>query len=101
MEDITSMIINYGSSTVIIGLFLWDWAVNKKKTNELLEEIKISNINMSKSLDLLKENYTSQNSILMEHDKRVFQVINILEYLEKNCNNLNEKINMKGVQNGK
>ncbi len=66
MENIISNIANYGVSIVIVGLFLWDWIANKKKITETLEEMKVSNANTSKSLELLQKSMDNQNQALEE-----------------------------------
>lgn len=66
MENIVQMLANYGVSIVIVGLFLWDWIANKRKITETLEEMKISNSNTSKSLELLQKSMESQEQTLTE-----------------------------------
>ena len=64
MDNIISNIANYGVSIVIVGLFLWDWIANKKKITETLEEMKVSNANTSKSLELLQKSMDNQTQTL-------------------------------------
>lgn len=64
MENIISTIANYGVSIVIVGLFLWDWIANKKKITETLDEMKVSNANTSKSLELLQKSMENQELTL-------------------------------------
>lgn len=64
MENIISNIANYGVSIVIVGLFLWDWIANKKKITETLDEMKVSNANTSKSLELLQKSMENQELTL-------------------------------------
>lgn len=66
MENIVSMLANYGVSIVIVGLFLWDWIANKRKITETLEEMKISNSNTAKSLELLQKSMENQEQTLAE-----------------------------------
>lgn len=66
MENIVQMLANYGVSIVIVGLFLWDWIANKRKITETLEEMKISNSNTAKSLELLQKSMESQEQTLTE-----------------------------------
>ena len=66
MENIISSVANYGVSIVIVGLFLWDWIVNKKKMTETLEEMKVSNANTSKSLELLQKSMDNQMQTLKD-----------------------------------
>ncbi len=70
MEEMIKLIVNYGVSIIIIGLFLWDWLTNKKKANETLEEVKLANLNIAKSLELLQKTMDNQNEFLKVHDKR-------------------------------
>lgn len=71
MENIITNIANYGVSIVIVGLFLWDWIANKKKITETLEEMKISNANTSKSLELLQKSMDNQNQTLEEIKEKI------------------------------
>lgn len=64
MDNIISNIANYGVSIVIVGLFLWDWIANKKKITETLDEMKVSNANTSKSLELLQKSMENQELTL-------------------------------------
>ena len=66
MENIVQMLANYGVSIVIVGLFLWDWIANKRKITETLEEMKISNSNTAKSLELLQKSMENQDQTLAE-----------------------------------
>lgn len=66
MENIVNLISNYGVSAIVVGLFVWDWVTNKKKITETLEEIKVSNSNTSKSLELLQKSMESQEHTLEE-----------------------------------
>jgi hypothetical protein len=66
MENIVQMLANYGVSIVIVGLFLWDWIANKRKITETLEEMKISNSNTAKSLELLQKSMENQEQTLAE-----------------------------------
>lgn len=74
MEEILQGIANYGVSVIIVGLFIWDWVANKKKITETLEEMKVSNANTSKSLELLQKSMDNQTQTLKD----------IKENLEKN-----------------
>lgn len=76
MEQMASLVMNYGVSIIIVVLFLWDWATNKKivsntlKTiaqaskniEECLQNIEQNNDNISKSLDLLQRSMENQES---------------------------------------
>lgn len=87
MEEIVNLIMNYGVSIVIVALFIWDWITNKKETKKTLNaiqvsneniascliEMKSSNINISKSLDLLQKSLDNQtdkiDKLLERRDK--------------------------------
>ena len=66
MENIASLIANYGVSSIVVVLFVWDWVTNKKKVTETLEEMKVSNANTSKSLELLQKSMESQEQTLAD-----------------------------------
>ena len=66
LENIVQMFANYGVSIVIVGLFLWDWIANKRKITETLEEMKVSNSNTAKSLELLQKSMENQEQTLAE-----------------------------------
>jgi hypothetical protein len=71
MENIVQIVANYGVSIVIVGLFLWDWIANKRKITETLEEMKVSNSNTSKSLELLQKSMENQEHTLEEIKKNI------------------------------
>lgn len=66
MENIANLIANYGVSAIVVVLFVWDWVTNKKKITESLEEMKVSNSNTAKSLELLQKSMESQEQTLTE-----------------------------------
>lgn len=66
MENIASLIANYGVSAIVVVLFVWDWVTNKKKITESLEEMKVSNSNTAKSLELLQKSMENQEQTLAE-----------------------------------
>lgn len=66
MENIVSLVANYGVSAIVVALFVWDWVTNKKKITETLEEMKVSNSNTSKSLELLQKSMENQEHTLEE-----------------------------------
>ena len=71
MEEILSLIANYGISVIIVGLFLWDWVANKKKIVDALEEMKISNGNTSKSLELLQKSMETHTIELKQINEKL------------------------------
>lgn len=85
MEEIINMLSSYGVSFVIVALFLWDYITNRKreeKNQEIIKntiitvnettktisncllEMQQSNVNMSKSLDILQQTVNQQSSKL-------------------------------------
>lgn len=54
MEEMVKLISSYGVSFVIVAIFLWDYIVNKKSMRESIDVIKDTNINISKTLELLQ-----------------------------------------------
>lgn len=66
MENIANLVANYGVSAIVVVLFVWDWVTNKKKITETLEEMKVSNANTSKSLELLQKSMENQEHTLEE-----------------------------------
>lgn len=74
MNETIDLITNYGVTVVIVALFIWDWVVNKKEIKSTLEtmktsnetiaecmiEMRQSNNNISKSLDLLQKSMDTQ-----------------------------------------
>ena len=88
MKDIVTLLMETSISIVIIGLFIWDWIKNKGKINETLEqnskildEIKISNKNTAKSLELLQKTMDNQNDFLYKHDKRCENIEKSIEVI--------------------
>lgn len=71
MENIVNLVANYGVSAIVVALFVWDWVTNKKKITETLEEMKVSNSNTSKSLELLQKSMENQEQTLEEIKKEV------------------------------
>lgn len=64
MENIANLVANYGVSAIVVALFVWDWVTNKKKITETLDEMKVSNANTSKSLELLQKSMENQELTL-------------------------------------
>ena len=73
MENIFQSVANYGVSVIIVGLFVWDWVANKKKITETLEEMKVSNANTSKSLELLQKSMDNQMEVLSDIKEKMKQ----------------------------
>ena len=66
VNGIANLVANYGVSAIVVALFVWDWVTNKKKITETLEEMKVSNANTSKSLELLQKSMENQEQTLEE-----------------------------------
>lgn len=71
MEEVTSLLFNYGIGFVIVGLFIYDWITNKKdikktlgQNEKALEEIANSTKNTAKSLELLQQSMSEQKSMV-------------------------------------
>ena len=75
MAEYANLISNYGAMIVIVALFLWDWVSNKKDMKDTLEEMKKSNANTSKSLELLQKSMENQEHIMQDHDKRSIEIL--------------------------
>lgn len=75
MQEIISVVTNYGISMIIVCLFIWDWITNRKVVTDTLKEMAATNANIekclvnmeqhnenvSKSLDLLNKAMESQD----------------------------------------
>lgn len=95
MSEIAQLIGNYGVSAVIICLFIYDWLTNKKKIQETLEqnakcleEMKNTNYNTYKSLEILQKTMDNQQEFIVEHDKRC-------EFIQKSIEEINIKMGVK------
>lgn len=96
MEEIVKMISSYGVSFVIVALFLWDYIVNRKrdeKNQEIIKEtisavndttqtiskclieIQQSNINMSKSLDILQQSMNQQSEKIDKQNEKIDTIL--------------------------
>lgn len=88
MENITTELwATYGALALFAILFIIDWVDNKKtikeekakleeekkRTNEVLEALAVSNNNIAKSLDLLRSATEDQHSKLEQHDERAIR----------------------------
>lgn len=96
MEEIVKLISSYGVSFVIVALFLWDYIVNRKreeKNQEIIKntiaavndttktisgcliEIQQSNMNMSKSLDILQQSMNQQSEKLDKQSEKLDKIL--------------------------
>lgn len=95
MNEIAQLIGNYGVSAIIICLFIYDWLTNKKKIQETLEqnakcleEMKNTNYNTYKSLEILQKTMDNQQEFIVEHDKRC-------GFIQKSIEEINRKMGVK------
>lgn len=86
MEEIANLISTYGISIIIVALFLWDWKNNKTDVKKTLEAIRDSNITISACLMEMKQ---SNNNISKS-----------LDILQRSLDNQTEKID-KILERGK
>ena len=78
MEEIIQMVSNYGTSIIIVGIFLWDYVANKKDMKKTLDTVRDTNETISKCLIEMKQ----QNN----------NTAKSLELLQKSMDNTEEKI---------
>lgn len=78
MEEIIQLVTNYGTSIIIVGIFLWDYVANKKDMKKTLDTIRDTNETISKCLIEMKQ----QNN----------NTAKSLELLQKSMDNTEEKI---------
>lgn len=99
MQEILELISKFGVSLVIVALFLYDWFTTRKNMNETLmqntrclEEIRNTNINTAKSLELLQKSMDNQDAFLKVHDKRCETSTNGIILINKELEKLNMRI---------
>ena len=78
MEEIIQLVTNYGTSIIIVGIFLWDYVANKKDMKKTLDTVRYTNETISKCLIEMKQ----QNN----------NTAKSLELLQKSMDNTEEKI---------
>ncbi len=78
MEEIIQLVTNYGTSIIIVGIFLWDYVANKKDMKKTLDTVRDTNETISKCLIEMKQ----QNN----------NTAKSLELLQKSMDNTEEKI---------
>lgn len=90
MEEITKLVFNYGIGFVIVGMFIYDWIVNKKdvkktlnQNEKALEEIANATKNTAKSLELLQQSMNEQKDSLQLHDKKCEKTQYIVEEIKE------------------
>lgn len=85
MNDLLKIISDYGVSTLVVILFVYDWIVNKKEVkntlsviketstnmNNILEELKSGNENIASSLAIISKSVDNQKDIINEIKREV------------------------------
>ena len=62
MQEIISIVTNYGISMIIVCLFIWDWITNRKVVTDTLKEMAATNANIEKCLvNMLNKAMESQD----------------------------------------
>lgn len=79
MEEIIQMVSNYGTSIIIVGIFLWDYVANKK--------------DMKKTLDTVRETSETISKCLIEMKQQNNNTAKSLDLLQRSMDNAEEKIN--------
>lgn len=86
-KQLTELWTTYGVLAAFAIMFIYDWIDNKKtvkeekhkteeekkRTNEVLEALAVSNNNIAKSLDLLRSTTEEQKREFKEHDERAIR----------------------------
>lgn len=102
MEEILKHISDYGITIIIVALFIYAWWDDRKNrnvildnslklesdNNEILSEMKNTNLNTAKSLELLQISMQNQLELLKQHDERQQQI-------HREMQSLGSKIGMK------
>lgn len=78
MEELVQMISNYGTSIVIVMIFLWDYVANKK--------------DIKKTLDTVRETSETISKCLVEMKQQNNNTAKSLELLQKSMDNTEHKI---------
>lgn len=108
MGEFIKLIADYGVTLVIVCLFIYAWWDDRHKRNEMLDtslklehnnneilsEMKITNANTSKSLELLHLSMQHQLDLLKEHD-------NSQEALTREVRSIGSKIGCLAERMGK
>lgn len=85
MNDLLKIISDYGVSTLVVILFVYDWIVNKKEVkdtlsviketstnmNNILEELKSGNENIATSLAIISKSVDNQKDIINDIKREV------------------------------
>lgn len=79
MKELITQIIEVGITVVILALFIYDWIDKKKNITKILNEIKNSNQNTSRSLEILEKSMENQTTLLLQQDKKSDEILNIVK----------------------
>lgn len=85
MEEFVQLLGTYGVSAVIVGIFLWDYVANKKKSAENQEIIK-------DTLSTVDKTSTTIASCLKEMQQQNLNTAKSLELLQQQMENTDKKI---------
>lgn len=99
MAETIKLISDYGVTIIIVCLFIYTWWDDRKNrneiltnslklennNNEILKEMKATNENTSKTLDLLQISMNSQTEFLKKHDQS-------LEVVARDVRNIGSKV---------
>lgn len=80
MEEVTSLIFQYGGTVIMAALFVYiffqerkDLEKERENNNTVLQELSKSNNNIAESLNLLKTSMDNTNSEFKQHDERAIK----------------------------
>ena len=80
MEEVTSLIFQYGGTVIMAALFVYIFFQERKylekereNNNTVLQELSKSNNNIAESLNLLKTSMDNTNSEFKQHDERAIK----------------------------
>lgn len=85
MEEIMKLMGTYGVSFLIVGIFLWDYVVNKKKLEDNQEMIKAT-------LKTVENTTVTISKCLIEMQQTNLNTAKSLELLQKQMDNTDHKI---------
>ena len=85
MEEIMKLMGTYGVSFLIVGIFLWDYVVNKKKLEDNQEMIKAT-------LKTVENTTVTISKCLIEMQQTNLNTAKSLELLQKQMDNTDNKI---------
>ena len=106
MAETLKIISDYGVTLIIVCLFIYAWWDDRRNrnqmlntslkleqnNNEILSEMKTTNSNTSKSLELLRISMQQQLDLLKEHDEGQSSLTKEVRNMGTKIGNLSEKI---------